>query len=601
MASLTESLLFSKMAKSLSLDRTRSTRWIISIEKESLAVKVVTVEQMRVIEQAANSQGLSYATMMENAGRAVASWVKRKGVLDQRILVLVGPGNNGGDGLVAARYLQEAGASVSLYCWKRETQDDQNWDLTQRAGMPAFWSGQDERYAKLRRLVAQTDWILDALLGTGVSRPITGALKEILTVVGKEITKRKAKRKPEALVNVLPTASAPRTDSAPGVLAVDVPTGLNCDTGAIDPVTLPADVTITFAFPKVGQFLFPGAGYVGELVVADIGIPRKLSRDIVLEVSTPAWIQSLLPKRPMDGHKGTFGKVMVVAGSANYTGAAYLAASAATRVGAGLVTLGIAGILHPILASKLSEATFLLLPHEMGALIPEAAKPLKERLEGYDALLLGPGLGRDEKTVEFVARFLDLALPEKSRLGFLGPTAAEADRESQLPPLVIDADGLNALAEMEGWPNTLRGPTVLTPHPGEMARLLDTTVADVKARRIELARRSAQEWNVVVVLKGAHTIIAAPPSEPSPSLKGRAYISPFANPALATAGTGDVLAGAIVGLLAQGLPPFEAAVAGTYVHGLAGQMVSEEIGLAGAVAGDLLTKLPLSIRRVVST
>jgi hydroxyethylthiazole kinase-like uncharacterized protein yjeF len=237
----------------------------------------------------------------------------------------------------------------------------------------------------------------------------------------------------------------------------------------------------------------------------------------------------------------------------------------------------------------------------MGALIPEAAKPLKERLEGYDALLLGPGLGRDEKTIEFVARLLDLSLPEKSRLGFLEPTATGADRESQLPPLVIDADGLNALAEMEGWPNALRRPTVLTPHPGEMARLLDTTVADVKAKRIELARRAAQEWNVVVVLKGAHTIIAAPPSGPSPSSKGRAYINPFANPALATAGTGDVLAGAIVGLLAQGLPPFEAAVAGTYVHGLAGQMVSEEIGLAGAVAGDLLTKLPLSIRRVVST
>ena len=307
---------------------------------------------------------------------------------------------------------------------------------------------------------------------------------------------------------------------APAVQAVDVPSGLNCDTGAIDPVTLPADVTITLAFPKVGQLLFPGAGYVGELVVADIGIPRKLSKDIVLEVSTPAWIQSLLPKRPMDGHKGTFGKVMVVAGSSNYTGAAYLAASAATRVGAGLVTLGIAGILHPILASKLSEATFLLLPHEMGTLIPEAAKPLKERLEGYDALLLGPGLGRDEKTIEFVARFLDLALPEKSRLGFLEPTAAGAGRESQLPPLVIDADGLNALAEIEGWPKVLRRPAVLTPHPGEMARLLDTTVADVKAKRIELARRAAQEWNVVVVLKGAHTIIAAPPSGPSPASKG---------------------------------------------------------------------------------
>jgi hydroxyethylthiazole kinase-like uncharacterized protein yjeF len=565
-------------------------------------VKVVTVEQMRAIEQAADSQGLSYATMMENAGRAVASWLEGKGVLGKRVLVLVGPGNNGGDGLVAARYLHQAGATVSLYCWKREIQDDENWNLAQRAGIPAIWSERDERLAKLRRLVAQTDWILDALLGTGVTRPITGALEGILTVVRKEVAKRKASRKPEMLVNVLPSASVPATDLAPVAVAVDVPSGLNCDSGAVDPSTLPADVTVTLAFPKAGQFLFPGAGYVGDLVVADIGIPRKLSKDIMLEVSTTSLIQAFLPKRPMDGHKGTFGKVMVVAGSANYTGAAYLAASAATRVGAGLVTLGIAEILHPILASKLSEATFLLLPHEMGALVPEAVKTLQERLAGYDALLLGPGLGRDEKTVEFVARLLTSPSGEKRpRMGFLETTAASAETESQLPPLVIDADGLNALAEIEGWPEGLHRPAVLTPHPGEMARLLGTTLEDVKARRMELARRAAQQWNVVVVLKGAHTIIAAPPSERGGAAKGRAYINPFANPALATAGTGDVLAGAIAGLLAQGLPPLKAAVAGTYVHGLAGQMVGEEIGLAGAVAGDLLTKLPLSIRRIAGT
>jgi hydroxyethylthiazole kinase-like uncharacterized protein yjeF len=571
------------------------------MEKELPSVKVVTVEQMRAIEQAADSQGLSYAAMMENAGRAMASWLERKGVRGKRILVLIGPGNNGGDGLVAARYLQQAGASVSLYCWRREIQDDENWDLVQRAGVPAFWGHEDERYSKLRRLVAETDWILDALLGTGVCRPIEGGLEEILTVVRKAVARRRASRKPESFVDVLPTASA-KTDLTPVVVAVDVPSGLNCDTGAVDPASLSADVTVTFGFPKVGQFLFPGAGYVGELVIADIGFPQKLSKDVVLEVSTPALIQSLLPQRPSDGHKGTFGKVMVVAGSANYTGAAYLAASAAARVGAGLVTLGIAEILHPILASKLSEATFMLLPHEMGAIVPEAVKPLKDRLGGYDALLLGPGLGRDEKTVEFVARLLALPPREKrSRLGFLEPPAAGADKESHLPPLVIDADGLNALENIEGWPRALSCPTVLTPHPGEMARLLGITVADVKAQRIELACRAAQDWSVVVVLKGAYTVIASPPSEPSGAAQGRAYITPFANPVLATAGTGDVLAGAIAGLLAQGLPPFEAAVAGAYLHGLAGQMLGEDIGLAGAVASDLLTRLPLSIRLVAET
>ena len=507
-------------------------------------MKIVTVAQMRAIEQAANAQGLSYATMMENAGHAVATWLERQGISGQNILVLVGPGNNGGDGLVAARYLHQAGASVSLYCWKRQVDNDENWDLIQSAGIPTFWSNEDKRYTKLRRLVARADWILDALLGTGISRPITGTLQTLLSTVRKGVTKRKNTKR-DIFVHVPPNASASLPHS-PTIIAVDVPSGLNCDSGAVDPATLAADVTVTFAFPKVGQFLFPGAAYVGKLVIADIGIPAKLSKDIALEMSTSTLIRDLLPKRPMDAHKGTFGKVMVVAGSTNYTGAAYLAASAASRVGAGLVTLGIAQVLHPILASKLSEATFLLLPHELGALLPEAVKVLQPSLQGYDALLLGPGLGRDAKTVEFVARLLALSSGEKKdRLGFLDQMTSKAGKGTQLPPLVIDADGLNALADIKGWAKSLHCPAVLTPHPGEMARLLGTTIAEVKAHRIELARQAAREWNVVVVLKGAYTVIAAPPSQRSSTNRGKTYINPFANPVLATAGTGDVLAGTI--------------------------------------------------------
>lgn len=559
-------------------------------------MKIVTVEQMRAIEKAADALGLTYATMMENAGRAIADWIERKGVKDRRVVVLVGPGNNGGDGLVAAYYLHQAGASVSVYCWKRETEGDENWARVQNTGIPTYQSGEDEHYKELRRLVAHADWILDALLGTGVSRPITGTLQKILITVREEIERRKTNEESSAFVQTLPT-KVEQTSKAPTIVAVDVPSGLNCDTGEVDPATIPADITVTLAFPKTGLFLFPGAGYVGKLVIADIGIPIKLAADISLEMITPAMVKTLLPKRPKDGHKGTFGKVMVVAGSANYTGAPCLAASAAMRVGAGLVTLGIAASLHPILASKLSEATFLLLPHEMGALVPEAVKVLQERLSGYDALLLGPGIGRDEKTVEFVARLLSLPMGEKkARMGFLESTTDQADTRSPLPPLVIDADGLNALADIKTWSQFLhRLPhgVVLTPHPGEMSRLLGTTIEEVAANRIALARRAAQEWAVVVVLKGAYTVVASP--------NGTACINPFANPALATAGTGDVLAGMIAGLLAQGLPPFEAAVAGTYLHGLAGQMVSEEIGVAGAVAGDLLPRLPLSIRRVAGT
>jgi len=550
-------------------------------------VRIVTVEQMRAIEQAADAQGLPYATMMENAGHAVATWLERQGTLDQQVLVLVGPGNNGGDGLVAARYLQKSGIAVTVYCAKRDSHKDENWKRAQSAGVPICRSEEDEGYARLHDLAAHSDWIVDALLGTGVSRPIAGVIQEVLAVVREEVDHHRAHDRPEEFTY----ASAPPSTKAcatPRILALDVPSGLNCNTGAIDAAALPADVSVTLAFPKIGQFLFPGAGYVGELIVADIGIPAKLAGDIPLEMSTPQMIRALLPKRPKDGHKGTFGKVMAVAGSANYTGAPYLAASAAMRVGAGLVTLAVAELLQPTLAAKLAEATYLLLPHEMGALIPEAVKVLHKRLGDYDALLLGPGLGREDKTVEFVTRLLALPQVEKkAHLGFVGSTARDEGQESRLPPVVIDADALNALAGQKGWHESLHPNTVLTPHSGEMSRLLGITIAEVEANRLAVAMRAAREWGVVVVLKGAYTVIAAP--------DGRACINPFATPALATAGTGDVLAGAVAGLIAQGLPPFDAAVAGAYLHGLTGQMVSEEIGPAGGVAGDLLPWLPRAI------
>jgi len=554
-------------------------------------MKIVTIEQMRALEQAADSQGMHYAKLMENAGRTVATWLERQGIAGQRVLVLVGPGNNGGDGLVAAYYLHEAQAHVTVYCWKRDVTHDENWTRVQSAGIPAIWSEDDEHFAKLRRSTRTANWILDALLGTGVSKPISGALQQLLNTVTQTIAKRQERAPNNALQRILPVTLAHSPDTSPRVLAVDVPSGLNCDSGAVDPATLTADVTVTFGFPKVGQFLFPGAGLVGELVVADIGIPRKLSKDLTLEVSTPDEIRSLLPRRPQDSHKGTFGKCMVVAGCANYTGAPHLAACAALRVGAGLVTLGIAELLHPILAAKTSEATFLLLPHQLGALVPEAAPLLVKNLPGYNALLLGPGLGRDEKTIEFVARLLALPAGERhTRLGFLGTADTAKIFHPSLPPMVIDADGLNALAEIKEWWRVLSAPAILTPHPGEMARLLQTTVAEVNANRIALARQAAQQWGVVVLLKGAYTVIAAP--------NGDCRINPFATPALASAGTGDVLAGVIAGLLAQGLKPFEAAVAGAFVHGFVGELISQEIGSAGGVAGDLLGKLPLSLRHL---
>ena len=529
-------------------------------------MKVVTTKQMRRLERKADAEGLPFATMMENAGRAVAEAITRRmEVKGKKVLALIGPGNNGGDGLVAARHLHDAGAQVTLYIWKRQVEGDENFRLTQERGISTLWAEEDADLSRLREQVHRSHVLLDACLGTGIARPIKGLLREILGAV------REAK--PPSLF----------------VVAVDVPSGLNCDTGAVDPATLPADLTVTFGFPKVGQFLFPGAGLVGELEVADIGIPAHLAKDIWLELATEEKVRGMLPARPLDAHKGTFGKVMVVAGSVNFVGAAYLASAAATRVGAGLVTLALARSIHPILASKLTEVTFLVLPEDLGVIAPDAVRLLNERLPEYNALLLGPGLTQEEAAVEFVRAFLRVGPRAlRPRIGFVGEEEEEGG--PPLPPMVIDADGLNTLAKTPGWWERLQGKAVLTPHPGEMSRLMGCTVAEVEKDRIGVARERAREWGQVVLLKGAYTLIASP--------QGQVVINPFANPGLASGGTGDVLAGAIAGFLAQGLAPFEAAVAGAYVHGLAGEMARRELGEAGMVASDLLPLLPRAIRKL---
>lgn len=554
-------------------------------------MKIVSVEEMRHIERAADAGGWSYATMMEHAGRAVATTLlERIADLRQRqTLVLVGPGNNGGDGLVAARYLHDGGCPVAVYCWKRNVEGDANYRLVQERAIPLFHAADDPELSELRRLVRQADVIVDAFLGTGVTRPIEGQLQEILTVVKQELKERKELGKKRPLC--FPSApSGPSDPSVPFVVAVDCPSGLNCDSGEIDPAALPADLTITFANPKRGHFLFPGAAWCGELVVADIGTDPALANDVRLELATPEMIARLLPSRPPDAHKGTFGKALLVVGSVNYTGAAYLAGAAATRVGAGLVTLAVIESLHAILATTLHEPTWLLLPEDTGVIAPEAVKLVREQAADYQALLLGCGLTQEKPAMEFVQQLLHAGRAAQLRLGFVPGDETETKPTPALPPLVIDADGLNILAQTPDWPRAVPPNSVLTPHPGEMARLCGCQTKKVNADRWGMAQAKAAEWGQVVLLKGAYTVVAAP--------DGRTVVLPFANPGLASGGTGDVLAGTIVGLLAQGLAPFDAAIVGGYLHGLAGEMARQELGSAGMVAGDLLPRLPLAIRAI---
>ena len=562
-------------------------------------MKIVTVAQMVQIEQAADAAGHSYDAMMELAGRGVAASILRHmqpWETTGSVLVLVGPGNNGGDGLVAARYLREweRGHPVSVYCWKRTSGDDANYAAVGRLGIPIVHAEDDPQFTQLADLARDADVIVDALLGTGVSRPIGGALADLLAALHRNIGKRAGQQIHAAAAagaaNALDASTAAQTlrpvadydflhrppstaVRLPQIIAVDCPSGLNCDTGALDPAALPADLTVTFANPKSGHFVVDGPGACGRLEIADIGADPHLADDVTLELATPAAVQRLLPVRPADAHKGTFGKALVVAGSLNYTGAAHLACAAAYRAGAGLVTAGVTPSIYPVLAAGLAETTWLLLPEHHGTLSSQAVQTLSENLAGYAALLIGPGLTQEAEPVRFVQQFL------------LASSAA-----MKHIPLVLDADALNALAQTENWHDSLPANTILTPHPGEMARLCRCTTADVRVDRIGLARRKSAEWNAVVLLKGAHTVVARP--------DGFATVLPFANPALATAGSGDVLAGVIVGLLSQGLAPYDAAALGGYLHGLAGELARDDLGEAGVVASDLVARLPLAIRQL---
>jgi hydroxyethylthiazole kinase-like uncharacterized protein yjeF len=565
-------------------------------------VKIITVEKSRTLENEANKRGLRFAEMMEKAGRSTALAIRRRlgsvegaPLAGTRILVLVGPGNNGGDGLVAAHYLWEMGACTTCYFWKRNVEGDTNCQRVIDDRLPMVWAADDPGFEALRGLVSGADVVVDALLGVGADRPIGGTLQELLNVVHQAIVERKTSHD---LAEVIPLSFVRENCEfalpGPMVVAVDCPSGLNCDSGELDPSALPADLTVTFAYPKVGLLRFPGAAAVGELVVADISIPPQLADDVPLEMATSDRIQSWLPPRPRSAHKGTFGRALISAGSENFVGAAALAGAGAKRVGTGLVTMAVPAPIQMAVAANLAEATYLLLPHDLGVIADGAVKVLRERMVEYDALLLGPGLTQEKETVAFVHAFLSLEPRERrGRIGFV--SEAETGRFGELadlPPLVVDADGLNALALADGWWKALPPGTILTPHPGEMARLMDgqVTAREIQADRESVAQRMAAEWQAVVVLKGAFTVVAGP--------DGRVMVLPFANPALATAGSGDVLAGAIVGLRAQGMAAFEAAVAGAYLHGLAGELARAELGDMGVVAGDLPPRLPLVLRQV---
>jgi hydroxyethylthiazole kinase-like uncharacterized protein yjeF len=492
---------------------------------------IVSTEEMRAAEREYVQRGGSLDQLMQRAGAAVAARITG----NNRVLVLVGPGNNGGDGLVAARRLRERLIPVTVYTFRRPWTEDLDATIIQAES--------DHNLEQLQRELATCEVVIDALLGTGQDRPLEGLVADI--------------------VNRVNTATS--RGRFPWRLAVDVPTGVNTNTGQVGTTAFRADVTVTLGFAKRGLFAFPGADYAGQVEVADIGLPTDLLPRISCVLPSSQDIAQLLPRRSQDSNKGKSGTVVVIGGSYNYTGAPVLVAMGAYRVGSGLVRMAVPPAIHSIVAAHATEPVFVSIPGDAARFGPDALAAVAESVVSAKAFVLGPGLGQDPATVEFVHALLE-------RLA-----------DSTVPG-VLDADGLNAVARRDEWWKHAPANLVLTPHPGEMARLLDTTVAAVQSNRFAAASDAACRWGKVVLLKGAYTIVADP--------TGIMSINPTGSPNLATAGTGDVLSGIVAGLLAQGLSPRDAAVAGAWLHGAAGQRVAERLGDAGTVASDLLAVIP---------
>ncbi|SHE44102.1 NAD(P)H-hydrate epimerase [Desulfofundulus australicus DSM 11792] len=517
-------------------------------------MRVVTGGQMRDLDRAAMEEyGIPGLVLMENAGLAVVQVVRQLlgDVAGKRVAVFAGKGNNGGDGLVVARHLFNAGAEVKVLLLARpeEITGDAavNLAIWQKMGQPVYPVVRGEDLNAVRLFLVGAHAVVDAIFGTGF---------------------KGAAREPAAgVIDAINASGKP-------VVAVDIPSGVEADTGQVHGPCVRATHTVTFALPKLGLVQEPGRSHVGELHVADISIPSFLlengapGRYLVTEKMVRDW----LPPRPAWAHKGSCGRVLVVAGSRGMTGAACLAALGAARAGAGLVTLAVPAELQDVVAVKLTEIMTVGLPGTgEGTLARSARNEILDLVEKADVLAIGPGLSRHLETVALIRELLPAVRV----------------------PCVIDADGLNALAGDVQILSRISAPAIITPHEGEMARLLGCPPGEISSRRLKVAEEAAGNWGVVTLLKGAATLIACP--------GGTTYINPTGNPGLATGGSGDVLTGVIAGLLAQGMDAPRAAAAGAYLHGLAGDMAAREKGMRGFLAGDILELLPEAMARVECT
>lgn len=513
-------------------------------------MKLVTAEQMRELERRATQEaGIPTLLLMEHAGRAVAqvTWRLLRHRGGHRVAVVCGKGNNGGDGLCAARHLANAGFVVRAYLLARDHDVEGDAAVNLRA-LRACGVEVDNVVGAvdtaLRAVGVGADVVVDAIFGTGFRGTPMGLAARAIEAINE--------------------ARLP-------VVAVDVPSGLDADTGRVEGPCVRAQVTVTMGLPKLGLLVYPGAAYCGEVVVADLGLPRRVvleAPSLLAEVATAAQVARLLPPRAPETHKGTYGRVLIVAGSARFPGAPKLAALGALRCGAGLVRLLVPASVFPAAAASALEFMPASLPDEGGALDASAVGPVLEFAQDADVVAIGPGL----TTADGVAHVVRSLVQSSDR------------------PLVLDADALNVLRGQHALLRAARAPVVITPHPGELARLLGLSTAEVQRGRVEVARSTAQLTGAVTLLKGARTLVASP--------EGRLVVNPTGNPGMASGGMGDVLTGAVAAFVAQGLVPFDAAWVAAYLHGLTADLLAEELGDRGLLAHDVADRIPHAMQKV---
>jgi len=514
-------------------------------------MKLVTAAQMRAIDrETIDHHGIPGLTLMENAGRGIAE-LMLSDLIDSpestQVVVFCGKGKNGGDGFVISRYLHEAGVKVKTFYLgpAEKLSSDARLNLN-RAHEAGF------RITELTSLDQlpvdlEADFVVDAILGTGFTGSPEGLAAGLIEYINFQ--------------NGL-------------VVAVDLPSGLNADTGIAEGAIVTAGCTYTLGLPKIGLYLSPGREIAGEVRVVDIGLPENViaQQDLNTTLITAELIAELLPYRRPDGHKGDFGKLLLVAGSTGLTGAAALASMAAGRSGCGLIKLGSPASTQPILASKLTEVMTIPLPEvsRKGVLALRGLGEIRKYVDQHDAIMIGPGLGPHHETRELMRRLI----PNLSR------------------PAIVDADGINAF---EGAVDLLQQRTgaadlVLTPHPGEYARLTGVIVPEDVQERINCILQTASELAAVIVLKGSPTLVAEP--------QGACYLNPTGNAGMATGGSGDVLSGMIGSFLAQGLSPLDAALCGVYLHGRAGDLAADAFTQRAMIAGDIITHLPEAFEEI---